>query len=67
MEIPFNLLNKLIKLAFVFEFLYRVFNKVAILGPACGGVQAVRPFTLLVRLVELALAIGILITIVLQS
>jgi len=38
MEVPFNWLNKLIKLAFVYEFLYKFFNKVAILGPACGGV-----------------------------
>ena len=51
----------------VFEFLYKFFNKFAILGPACGGVQAIRPFILLVRLVELSLAIGILITILLQS
>ena len=67
MEVPCNWLNKLIKLAFVYEFLYKFFNKVAILGPACGGPQGIRPFTLLVRLVELALAIGILITFLLQS
>ena len=54
-------------LAALFEFLYKFFNKVAILGPACGGVQAICPFTLLVRLVELALASGILITILSQS
>ena len=60
-------LPNLPNLTAVFEFLYKFFTKVAILGPACGGVQAIRPFTLLVRLVALALAIGILITILLQS
>ena len=60
-------LPNLPNLTAVFEFLYKFFNKVAILGPACGGVQAIRPFILLVRLVELSLAIGILITILSQS
>ena len=32
-------------LAALFEFLYKFFDKVAILGPACGGVQAICPVT----------------------
>ena len=62
-------LPNLPNLTAVFECLYKFFNKVANLGPACweGGVQAIRPCILLVRLVELSLAIGILITILLRS
>ena len=34
-------LPNLPNLTAVFEFLYKFFDKVAIFGPACGGVQAI--------------------------